>query len=140
MRKYFIPIIFAVLISSVSFPTMDAFAGIFSPGPDCETDLDCGLSDACSQNTCGGGMCIRANFACIDDNDPCTVDICDPDLGCNVFDPTIPGCEQVAGELLPLDSTALFLAGIQSMTIWMIPTVLGLAGAGVYLVKFRKQN
>ena len=43
----------------------------------------------------------------------------------------------VAGELLPLDSSALFLAGIQSMTVWMIPTVLGLAGAGVYLVKFR---
>jgi hypothetical protein len=46
---------------------------------------------------------------------------------------------QIAGELLPLDSTALFLAGIQSMTIWMVPTVLGLAGVGVYLVKFRKQ-
>ena len=45
----------------------------------------------------------------------------------------------VAGQLLPLDSTALFLAGIQSMTVWMIPTVLGLAGVGVYLVKFRKQ-
>jgi len=44
---------------------------------------------------------------------------------------------QVAGQLLPLDSTALFLAGIQSMTVWMVPTVLGLAGAGVYLVKFR---
>jgi len=46
---------------------------------------------------------------------------------------------RVAGQLLPLDSTALFLAGIQSMTVWMIPTVLGLAGVGVYLVKFRKQ-
>jgi len=45
---------------------------------------------------------------------------------------------QVAGELLPLDSTALFLAGIQSMTVWMVPAVVGLAGAGVYLVKFRK--
>ena len=45
---------------------------------------------------------------------------------------------QIAGELLPLDSTALFLAGIQSMTVWMVPTILGLAGAGVYLVKFRK--
>jgi len=43
----------------------------------------------------------------------------------------------VAGKLLPLDSTALFLAGIQSMTVWMIPAVVGLAGAGVYLVKFR---
>ena len=47
---------------------------------------------------------------------------------------------QVAGELLPLDSTALFLAGIQSMTVWMVPTILGLVGAGVYLVKFRARD
>jgi len=45
---------------------------------------------------------------------------------------------RVAGELLPLDSSALMIAGLTSMTVWMIPTVLGLAGAGVYLVKFRK--
>ena len=43
----------------------------------------------------------------------------------------------VAGELLPLDSSALMIAGLTSMTVWMIPTVLGLAGAGVYLVKYR---
>ena len=44
---------------------------------------------------------------------------------------------QVAGELLPLDSTALFLAGLSSMSVFMIPAIVGLAGAGVYLVKFR---
>jgi len=44
----------------------------------------------------------------------------------------------VAGELLPIDSTALMIAGLTSMSVWMIPTVLGLAGVGVYLVKFRK--
>ena len=44
---------------------------------------------------------------------------------------------QVAGELLPIDSSALMIAGLTSMSVWMIPTVLGLAGAGVYLVKFR---
>ena len=43
----------------------------------------------------------------------------------------------VAGELLPLDSSALMIAGLTSMSVWMIPTVLGLAGAGVYLVKYR---
>jgi len=48
-------------------------------------------------------------------------------------------CNIVAGELLPLDSSALMIAGLTSMSVWMIPTVLGLAGAGVYLVKFRKQ-
>jgi len=50
-----------------------------------------------------------------------------------------PAMKQVAGQLLPLDSTALFLAGIQSMSVWMVPAVVGLAGVGVYLVKFRKQ-
>jgi len=45
--------------------------------------------------------------------------------------------EIVAGELLSLDSSALVIAGLTSMSLWMIPTVLGLAGAGIYLVKFR---
>jgi hypothetical protein len=43
----------------------------------------------------------------------------------------------VAGELLPLDNTALVLAGLSSMTPWMIPAVAGIAGAAVYLVKYR---
>jgi len=45
---------------------------------------------------------------------------------------------QVAGELLPLDNSALMIAGLTSMSVWMVPAVAGLAGAGVYLVKFRK--
>jgi len=44
----------------------------------------------------------------------------------------------VAGELLPLNTSALMIAGLTSMSVWMVPTVLGLAGIGVYLVKFRK--
>jgi hypothetical protein len=44
---------------------------------------------------------------------------------------------QVAGELLSLDTSALMIAGLTSSAVWMIPAVLGLAGAGVYLVKFR---
>ena len=43
----------------------------------------------------------------------------------------------VAGELLPLDSSALMIAGLTSMSVWMIPAVAGLAGVGVYLVKHR---
>jgi len=45
--------------------------------------------------------------------------------------------ECVAGELLPIDSSALMIAGLTSMTVWMVPAVAGLAGVGVYLVKFR---
>jgi len=50
-----------------------------------------------------------------------------------------PPDPQVAGELLPLDSTALLIGGLTSMSVWMIPAIAGLAGVGVYLVKFRKQ-
>jgi sugar lactone lactonase YvrE len=45
--------------------------------------------------------------------------------------------KQVAGELLPLDSTALMIAGLSSMSVFMIPAVAGIAGAAVYLVKYR---
>jgi len=52
--------------------------------------------------------------------------------------PTPPEPEtRVAGELLPLDNSALMIAGLASMSVWMVPTVLGLAGVGVYLVKSR---
>jgi hypothetical protein len=44
---------------------------------------------------------------------------------------------QVAGELLPLDNTALLIGGLSSMSVFMIPAVAGIAAAAVYLVKFR---
>ena len=43
----------------------------------------------------------------------------------------------VAGELLPIMSSALVIAGVSTIAVWTIPTVLGLAGVGVYLVKHR---
>jgi hypothetical protein len=43
----------------------------------------------------------------------------------------------VAGELLPTNTSALMIAGLSSMSVFMIPAVAGLAGAAVYLVKYR---
>jgi len=43
----------------------------------------------------------------------------------------------VGGEFLPIDSTALILAGLQTSAIWMLPVLAGVAGAGFYLIKFR---
>ena len=39
----------------------------------------------------------------------------------------------VGGYLIPIDNTALFLAGLSQSMVWLIPTVLGLAGAGVII-------
>jgi len=64
-------------------------------------------------------------------------DVCDPCPDDPLDQCNVPSPPQVAGELLPIDSSALMIAGLTSSAVWMIPTVLGLAGAGVYLVKFR---
>ncbi len=53
------------------------------------------------------------------------------------FDIGLVCSSKVAGELLPIDNTALMIAGLSSITVWMVPAVVGLAGVGVYLVKFR---
>ncbi|HUU48111.1 MAG TPA: myxococcus cysteine-rich repeat containing protein [Nitrosopumilaceae archaeon] len=46
----------------------------------------------------------------------------------------------VAGELESIDSSALVIAGLTGSAAWMIPTVAGIAGAGLYLVKFRSNK
>ena len=46
-------------------------------------------------------------------------------------------CNVVAGELLPMNTSALMIAGLSSMSVFMIPAVAGIVGAAVYLVKFR---
>jgi len=48
-----------------------------------------------------------------------------------------PAPSVVGGELLPIDSTALMLAGLQSSAIWMLPVLAGAAGAGAYYIKTR---
>lgn len=50
---------------------------------------------------------------------------------------TLEDLIKVGGNLLSIDSTALILAGLQGSFIWMIPTIAGIAGAGVYLVRSR---
>ncbi len=45
--------------------------------------------------------------------------------------------EVVGGEFLPLDNTALLLAGLQSSAIWMLPVLAGVAGVGAFYIKSR---
>lgn len=45
--------------------------------------------------------------------------------------------DPVVGELLSLDTSALVVAGLTSSAVWMIPTIAGITGAGIYLVKLR---
>ena len=45
----------------------------------------------------------------------------------------------VGGEFLPIDTTALMLAGLQSSAIWMLPVLAGAAGAGIAAFKLRRK-
>ncbi len=47
---------------------------------------------------------------------------------------------QVGGEFLPIDSTALVLAGLQTSAIWMLPVLAGVAGSafGILYIKSRR--
>jgi len=49
---------------------------------------------------------------------------------------TIPEA-QVGGEFLPNNPTALLLAGLQTSAIWIIPVLVGAAGAGAFYIKTR---
>ena len=54
--------------------------------------------------------------------------------------PTPPPPTVVGGELLPIDSTALVLAGLQTSAIWMLPVLAGVAGSafGILYIKSRR--
>jgi hypothetical protein len=64
------------------------------PGDD---GLRCSDGTACTTgDTCSGGSCVGAPLAC-DDADPCTVDACDPVLGCTYAEqPDPPACLSTA--------------------------------------------
>ncbi len=186
MKKYFFPILFAALISTVSFPTMQVYAG--GPTP-VDIDIDPGNFPNFIDPTCQVPITVAILGSV-------TFDVADVDVDTLAFGPSgaaamgsdpedvnddgltdlvssylqdetgivigdteacltgilldgtpFEACDSieitnlcvVAGELLPLDSTALLIGGLTSVSVWMVPTIAGLAGAGVYLVKFRKQ-
>jgi len=47
--------------------------------------------------------------------------------------------EVVGGEFLPIDSTALMLAELQTNAIWMLPVLAGAVGTGFAAFKLRKR-
>ena len=102
-----------------------------------ETDNECS-----NQNTCSGaGVCLARNepqgTTCDADNDACTdPDECDGSGTCDAGPPlTIPQCVNVGGELIPIESTSLILAGTQSTFSWMIPITISAIGIAIVIAR-----
>ena len=54
-----------------------------------------------------------------------------------ITDPEFCVPPAVAGELLPVDTTALFVAGLAGSLTWLVPVAAGAAGVGIYFAKTR---
>ena len=50
-----------------------------------------------------------------------------------------PGNSQIGGTIIPIETTALLLAGIQTSAIWMAPLLAGIAGTAIIYIK-KKRN
>ena len=44
----------------------------------------------------------------------------------------------IGGFNVPIDTSALLLAGVQSISMWMIPVILAGIGIGLFVIKRRK--
>jgi len=98
-----------VLVLISGFATPAAFAGnCFEPGPDADCDGD-GFTP--NQGDC-------------DDN---RSDIF-PGQGCDLLQVV------VGGEIIPIETTSLIVAGTQSFS-WMIPIVLSILGIGIVIAR-----
>ena len=61
-----------------------------------------------------------------------------PSTGSIIAIPTSAPGNPVGGELIPIETTSLILAGTQMTAAWMIPVLVSAVGIG--LVVFRKNN
>jgi len=126
----------AILASSILISNQ-AYAGNNQVGP-CFTNAFCDDGNQCTDDICdlNTNICLNPNdpggTPC-SDSDACTnPDACDGSGAC-ISGPNI--CF-VAGTLLPIDTTAVLVAGTQTTASWMIPVIV--AGIGIAIVIARK--
>ena len=52
----------------------------------------------------------------------------------------LDGERVIGGEIIPIDTTSLLLAGVQTNLAWIIPIALSAVGVGIYLTKSRMKK
>jgi len=112
-------------------------------GTTCRTDAgQCDVAEVCDGV---GAICPPDGFEspgtnCEDGNQCTEPDSCDGSGTCASGPPVqTPACIQVGGEIIPIETTSLILAGAQSFS-WMIPLVLSGIGIGLFVVTRKSEN
>ncbi|MEK0337332.1 MAG: hypothetical protein QQN41_07855, partial [Nitrosopumilus sp.] len=52
--------------------------------------------------------------------------------------PAFKSFPAIGGISIPIDTSALLLAGVSSISMWMIPVVIAGVGIGIFVIKRRK--
>jgi len=100
------------------------------------TNTECKNPDSCD----GSGNCQSNdepdNTSC-DDGELCTIDeLCKGGICTMGTINTIPACiDTVGGEIIPIESTSLILAGTQSTFSWMIPITVSAIGVAIVIAR-----
>ena len=114
---------------------------VFAGGNVCTSNADCSGDDVCIEGFCQEAcliVCFVPDPVCGEDG---ITYICgEPDAACHGVGVSHVGeCDiQVGGQIIPIDSTSLILAGTQTTAAWLIPVLV--AGAGIVLVFVRKSE
>jgi len=115
--------------------------GACEDAPDAAFSTTCEIDvDACTLEHCDGlGSCVFLSPVDCDDGEFCTLDDCDSATGCFTTPNPDPICQDVGGELIPIETTSVLLGATQTAASWMIPIIVSAAGIAIVIArKFSK--
>ncbi len=146
MKKLLLGVMFAALLL-IPVGAQTAFAG----NGVCTSTAQCGQDEFCQKATGAApndeGFCTLKPEICLLVEEPvCGIDGITYSNECIAHSQGVNVAHEgecidivVGGEFLPIDSTALMLAGLQSSAIWMLPVLAGAVGAGFAAFKLRRK-
>ena len=129
--------IFFLPLAAFEDPPPDEFCGdgIIQPGEQCDplpagslptADCDIFCQDIIPPDCTSDADCDDAQF--------CTLDTCNTALGICEFAPNPdPSCQNVGGEFIGVDNSALLVAGFQANALWLLPAIAAIGIAAVVI-------
>jgi len=127
--QFFDSMIFFLPLAAFEDPPPDEFCGdgIIQPGEQCELPNTSTCDAFCQIIEC------TADADC-DDAQFCTLDTCNTALGICEFAPNPdPLCQNVGGEFIGVDNSALLVAGFEANALWLLPAIAAIGIAAVVI-------
>ena len=153
MNRILLGLMFSIMIPMLIGTAQEAYAGLANSVAFCIDDAGCSPTEFCDLGlvVVGAyhqvGSCVPKlpNGGLCTGNSQCISGLCSGNNNANGnFDGNLNGgiCTtptMIGGTMIPIDSTALLLAGAQSTASWMIPVIVSAIGIGLAVFTLRKK-